>query len=301
MKEGRWSNPSHNHPVKEEKMNRINTRSTQAFTLIELLVVIAIIAILAAILFPVFAQAREKARAATCLSNEKQMGLGLMQYTQDYDETFPVGAYNDGGSGIGWAGEIYPYVKSTAVFTCMNDNRYDAVAPDTLVSYAINIGVTRDGYGGVYGSLPAIGAPARTVLLCEVSGVPVRPDNVGVAGTDISVSYSNNSASTEGYGIYAYPGFGFGGQFNTGFMGGNNFPGQWGYHQFVDRPLGCHSEGSNFILADGHVKWYRGSSVSNGNNATNATDAQNGYPSGYAAEGTQYAGTGAHAITFSVK
>lgn len=64
-------------------------QSRSGFTLIELLVVIAIIAILAAILFPVFAQAREKARSASCLSNTKQLGLGLVMYVQDYDETFP--------------------------------------------------------------------------------------------------------------------------------------------------------------------------------------------------------------------
>ena len=67
----------------------MNSRKNAAFTLIELLVVIAIIAILAAILFPVFAQARDKARQTSCLSNMKQLGLGEMMYIQDYDETFP--------------------------------------------------------------------------------------------------------------------------------------------------------------------------------------------------------------------
>ena len=75
-----------------------NRSHRNAFTLIELLVVIAIIAILAAILFPVFAQAREKARSASCLSNEKQIGLGLMMYTQDYDETYPTAYFLVGGA-----------------------------------------------------------------------------------------------------------------------------------------------------------------------------------------------------------
>jgi prepilin-type N-terminal cleavage/methylation domain-containing protein/prepilin-type processing-associated H-X9-DG protein len=83
----------------------------QGFTLIELLVVIAIIAILAAILFPVFAQARERARAITCLSNTKQVGLGVAMYVQDYDETFPIAW---GGYGI-WTTQVYPYVKNGAV------------------------------------------------------------------------------------------------------------------------------------------------------------------------------------------
>ena len=124
-------------------LSNIN-RVEKGFTLIELLVVIAIIAILAAILFPVFAQAREKARQASCLSNVKQMGTAVMMYVQDYDETFP---YNDpywddfGGRGckaaIGlttpsgvvrqaascfvWDLQIYPYVKSAQVYLCPSD------------------------------------------------------------------------------------------------------------------------------------------------------------------------------------
>ena len=96
----------------------------KGFTLIELLVVIAIIAILAAILFPVFAQAREKARQTTCLSNMKQIGLALMMYTDDYDETYPNA--NGGGSGISpsdpsmraYTCLLEPYVKNTALFVC---------------------------------------------------------------------------------------------------------------------------------------------------------------------------------------
>jgi prepilin-type N-terminal cleavage/methylation domain-containing protein/prepilin-type processing-associated H-X9-DG protein len=116
----------------KEKSNR------KAFTLIELLVVIAIIAILAAILFPVFARARENARRTSCLSNLKQIGLGIMQYTQDYDEKFPVAAVcgpqllETGVVSTGttcstgyyhlWWHEIYSYVKSTQVFICPSTN-----------------------------------------------------------------------------------------------------------------------------------------------------------------------------------
>src|SRR3984885_13946756 len=96
----------------------MNTK--KGFTLIELLVVIAIIAILAAILFPVFAQAREKARQASCASNMKQLGLAFVQYTQDYDELMPGAVI--GGSYQGWAGMIYPYVKSTGVYHCPSDS-----------------------------------------------------------------------------------------------------------------------------------------------------------------------------------
>jgi prepilin-type N-terminal cleavage/methylation domain-containing protein/prepilin-type processing-associated H-X9-DG protein len=97
----------------------------RGFTLIELLVVIAIIAILAAILFPVFAKAREKARASSCMSNVKQLGLAAMQYKQDYDEQWPLQGWNKydtttwGPANAGyWGGEIGPYVKNKQLFIC---------------------------------------------------------------------------------------------------------------------------------------------------------------------------------------
>src|ERR1041385_8745635 len=122
--------------MSERKTPNMRTRTTRsAFTLIELLVVIAIIAILAAILFPVFAQARESARTSSCLSNIKQLGLGWTMYAQDYDETYPLSrsfgypdrggddcAYRAPGSSaapkINWHTEINPYVKNKQIHSC---------------------------------------------------------------------------------------------------------------------------------------------------------------------------------------
>jgi prepilin-type N-terminal cleavage/methylation domain-containing protein/prepilin-type processing-associated H-X9-DG protein len=97
----------------------------RGFTLIELLVVIAIIAILAAILFPVFARARENARRASCQSNEKQILIGVMQYTQDYDERYPL-TWTD-GINITWPIALQPYAKSTQVFVCPSDTNKTAM------------------------------------------------------------------------------------------------------------------------------------------------------------------------------
>ncbi len=98
-------------------------RIKRGFTLIELLVVIAIIAILAAILFPVFARARENARRTSCQSNLKQIGLGFIQYTQDYDETFMPDRYNINAVGAaGWPTMLQPYLKSRQIFRCPSDS-----------------------------------------------------------------------------------------------------------------------------------------------------------------------------------
>src|SRR4028118_772147 len=125
------------------KSKRKRTGFRAGFTLIELLIVIAIIAILAAILFPVFARARANARKASCLSNEKQVGLGILQYTQDYDETYPTGmteGFDSAGAtrrGMGWAGQISPYVKSAQVFVCPDDQT------PTACSYGFNSNLHR--------------------------------------------------------------------------------------------------------------------------------------------------------------
>ncbi len=104
-------------------LGRTSRLARTGFTLIELLVVIAIIALLAAILFPVFARARENARRSACQSNLKQIGLGVLQYVQDYDERYPAWSRSENNpignsSDIWWMSMIYPYVKSEQLFVC---------------------------------------------------------------------------------------------------------------------------------------------------------------------------------------
>lgn len=116
------------------------------FTLIELLVVIAIIAILAAILFPVFAQARESAYASTCLSNVKQTGLAYLMYAQDYDETVPLLYRQDDGAKLGatWIDAVQPYTKNFGVFVCPNQ----AVQPGDIGNAPVDSG--RNGASWAY-------------------------------------------------------------------------------------------------------------------------------------------------------
>ena len=178
----------------------------QAFTLIELLVVIAIIAILAAILFPVFARARENARRSSCQSNLKQIGLGVMQYTQDYDEKYPMRQYDgsDLGVAMSWRRTTYPYVKSTQIYKCpSNSSPYrGGLAEDSQtnqlnalpagaqqqfpISYVINgtqvyIGGQPPSEFGRSQSLAAVGDSAQTILVCENNyGFAEQPFNYGV-------------------------------------------------------------------------------------------------------------------------
>lgn len=164
-------------------------KQRSAFTLIELLVVIAIIAILAAILFPVFAQAREKARQASCLSNEKQLGLAVLQYVQDYDEAYPGGLQNDWYADS-WARVVQPYIKSVDVFRCPDDFGATPSASNTSyaswmgprISYAVNGLIKWNGTSNqVNGlmtmqqgwidpntqTLAAVKQPASTIMIAE--------------------------------------------------------------------------------------------------------------------------------------
>ena len=155
-------------------------RKFRGFTLIELLVVIAIIAILAAILFPVFARARENARRSSCQSNLKQIGLGILQYSQDYDENWVPKDFWRDGSGVtpSWRQSVQPYVKSTQLFSCPsnpnNKNTADnaiaagatpfAASPAIPVSYACNTRMIDENGGR---NLSEIQEPAKKILVAE--------------------------------------------------------------------------------------------------------------------------------------
>jgi prepilin-type N-terminal cleavage/methylation domain-containing protein/prepilin-type processing-associated H-X9-DG protein len=258
-----------------------------AFTLIELLVVIAIIAILAAILFPVFAQAREKARATACLSNEKQLGLALMQYVQDYDQTWPCGRYNTSSGGVmfpsgrGWQQAVFPYAKSTDLFRCPNDDTpVPPGAPNnSVISYAMNANLAEV-------SDADLTKPAMTVGLVEVSGNDgfLGPESSGIDGRGPAgsgpVIATGGSAGGLERGLYRTGSIGFPERvFGTG----------------TSPRLGAprHSEGSNFLCADGHAKWARGKTVSTGASAQAKTNAQ----TNTRAAGTEYPGL---VLTFSL-
>ncbi|MBC8137659.1 MAG: DUF1559 domain-containing protein [Fibrella sp.] len=154
-------------------------KRTNGFTLIELLVVIAIIAILAAILFPVFAQAREKARQTSCLSNQKQIGLGMLQYLQDFDETFPRAWYISNGPSNAtrykWIDGLATYVKSEAIFTCPSDDAnkpYKFQNGTNYGSYAMNATywAGTDGVAPPYEQpLTALPVPSQTIWVLETA------------------------------------------------------------------------------------------------------------------------------------
>ena len=212
--------------------NSIPTAKTRsAFTLIELLVVIAIIAILAAILFPVFARARENARRSSCQSNLKQVGLGFLQYVQDYDEKFPPNFVNlDGAANyqqpanataapvdLGWSQIIQPYLKSTQIFQCPSETK----SPTTNGFSDTTSGFTDYFYNGFVAgeSQAAFNAVAQSVL----SG-----DGVG----------NNATSGSQGGGIAGDP---------VGTLA-----------LLQNGAAQRHLETCNFLFADGHVKSLKG-------------------------------------------
>jgi prepilin-type N-terminal cleavage/methylation domain-containing protein/prepilin-type processing-associated H-X9-DG protein len=292
---------------------------TKGFTLIELLVVIAIIAILAAILFPVFAQAREKARQISCLSNEKQIGLASVQYVQDYDETFPDGQPSAPGAygGFGWAGQLYPYVKSLAVYVCPDDTTTPNAffAPYTS-SYCFNEDLVNNTYFAkaitVNCAYSKLNSPSKTVVLCEAQGDATSIDDAyypsGVDGEGFScatIGGAETSGSGPGPGpVLLVTGPIFDGAYRL--CGGspcNSVEGAtFNSYRFAPKPR--HTAGANYIMGDGHAKYEMASQVSGGAPAVHPTDSQdNADDTGNTwygnAEGTEYGGANSHAITFS--
>jgi len=237
-------------------MNSNIRKPRTAFTLIELLVVIAIISILAAILFPVFARARENARRASCISNLKQIGLGIMMYVQDYDEKYPPRGYAtpdtqvppDGiwystGGNISWFWQqlIYPYTKNDQVYICPS-------APKTSHPYSGNYGTNSNiliAPTSTAVSMAQLQAPSTIYMIMDAGPYYITPGMVyaptgafwylpgtekyvGIPAADV-VDGSGNHLNTSAQADYASD--------------------------------GRHFDGVNMTFADGHVKWLKVSEV----------------------------------------
>ncbi len=239
------------------------TYTKKGFTLIELLVVIAIIAILAAILFPVFAQAREKARAISCLSNEKQIGLGIMMYTQDYDEAFPFGL--DAKWQVSWAVTTQPYIKNYNIYRCPDDSNlnlgYSWMSSSWAgipISYGVN-GLIQTNSSGVTSLLGVMTPMAQS----WISPMSVTLANVTYPANTVLLADKHNTdaLTVKGFGVLT-------GFYGATFVGVNYFdwsaPGEIpngtlsAANAYPNGPNGAvsttHSNMANFLFIDGHAK-----------------------------------------------
>jgi prepilin-type N-terminal cleavage/methylation domain-containing protein/prepilin-type processing-associated H-X9-DG protein len=243
----------------------------RGFTLIELLVVIAIIAILAAILFPVFAQAREKARQTSCLSNSKQICTSMLMYVQDYDETMPVCVtYPNWGA---WPNLIQPYNKNWDIMFCPSGGKRLQASWDLGPQYhwwanwqyfsqygfnwdylnnakgdCSNFSVGAGGLGGPPTALAAINSPAATVMLTD-NGEKTPDKNVGTSISYAPATYTADDAC--GYG-------GWGKDATLWFPANGGAKSDYGF--FLPR----HSDGGNVAFTDGHSKFMKAGQLAAG-------------------------------------
>ena len=225
--------------MKHSLSNRASRSTKSAFTLIELLVVIAIIAILAAILFPVFARARENARRSSCQSNLKQLGLGFIQYNQDYDEKYPVlRGGNSGGAADGVFAITQPYLKSTQILQCPSET----IGPDSTpantgysdYAYNLDLGYIPGGAGKTDGlALSALTQPVLTVMATDYATAASDNYTMGTAPVGTVTAGAALETTTGG-------------------------------------AAQRHLETQNFLFTDGHVKAYKGGALNQSATVYNA-------------------------------
>jgi prepilin-type processing-associated H-X9-DG protein len=230
---------------------------------------------MAAILFPVFAQAREKARQATCASNLKQMITGALMYIQDYDETWPITAPANRNSVLWtvppdltptsvleqrqsfWANAIQPYVKNWGVYTCpssASEQRTDVTGVSLSETRGISVSYTLNGYLNAW---PMAGspAPARVIAFAEGIGKGTLPGRATVHPLPSYAPGCTAPPTLPGGAVYRFnPGDRVNCSADAGVAGSCSFTWQ------RERTWWVHSQGSNYAYMDGHVAWVRNSS-----------------------------------------